>query len=185
MQVTKLMSYMEMSGEQFPVQLSLIQSSELIDMVKNSPAGTFNRTYSDLNEKTLSNKFKTNFNGLDLYSAVRSALFYSSLSVGQVLGDTTMVDTYLGLLQIKYANLVTQHPTAVHAQFEFSWDRLTALSGTDYHRSKNLSHEATGCYHTVEGGGITRMTGATLLANYFTFTIANHSGYMDFYIVPD
>lgn len=184
MQVTKLMSYMEMSGEQFPVQLSLIQSSELIEMVKNAPAGTYNRTYSGLNEKTLSNKFKTNFNGLDLYSAVRSAIFYSALSAGQSLGDTTMTETYLGLLQLKYANLVTQHEAATGYTVEFSWDRLTALSGTDYHRSNNLEHQATGFYLT-NSVGITKMTGATLLGNYFTFTIAQHSGFIDLIIVPD
>ena len=184
MQVTKLMSYMMMSGDQFPVQLSLIQSSELIDMVKNSSAGTFNRTYSDLNEKTLSNKFKTNFNGLDLYSAVRSAIFYTAISDGQTLGDTTMRDTYLGLLQIKSANLVTRHEAAGPYTVEFSWDSLTALSGTAYHRSVNLTHQATGFYNT-NSVGITKMAGATLLGNYFTFTIAQHSGFMDFYVIPD
>ena len=29
------------------------------------------------------------------------------------------------------------------------------------------------------------MAGATLLANYFTFTIAQHYGYIDLYIIPD
>ena len=185
MQVTKLMSYMEMSGDMFPVQLSIIQSSELIDMVKNSPAGTFNRTYSDLNEKTLSNKFKTNFNGIDLYRAVRSAIFYSAISDGQVLGDTTMVDTYLGLLQFKYANLITHHEAAEAYTVDFSWDRLTALSGTDYHKSFDPPYQSTGYYMTVEGGGITRMTGATLLANYYKFTIESHYGFIDLCVVPD
>ena len=57
MQVTKLRSYAYFGTKQFSVNVSLMQSSALIEKVKNATAGTYERTYADLTETSPDNIF--------------------------------------------------------------------------------------------------------------------------------
>ena len=143
MQVTKLRSYAMFGTKQFPVNISLMQSDELIQLFKSNGASTYNRTYSDLHETAPDNIVKRNFDGLDLWKCVRSCDKYVALLPDDPTQDLSTAVEFadrwgLGYQQLLLDNTYTPQYTT-HSLM--SATSMTALSGDPYNTSP-VHHEA-------------------------------------------
>lgn len=78
MDVVNIASYVHFGSHQYPVEISLIRSTALIEHVRELGVSTFERTYSGLTESSLDFKVKENFDGFDLWGAVRKTTTYYS-----------------------------------------------------------------------------------------------------------
>lgn len=76
MDVLNIASYVHYGTHQYPVNISLIRSTALIEHVRAAGASTFNRSYSDLSETSLDANVKQNFDGFDLWGAWRKIEHY-------------------------------------------------------------------------------------------------------------
>ena len=194
MQVTKLKSYAYFGTKQFPVNISLLQSSELIALVKGSPAGTFNRTYSDLTEGSPDNIFKRNFNGLDIWGLTRRADKY----IVKLYDDATPdPDSYIPSLELLgWTAQVLSTDSTYTPQYTdhdiMSATKITALSGDDYDTTP-VHHEATcGGFIFESGTPIVHNFGVGVFERDTLYTIrmypsnTSSNGFMiDIGIVPD
>ena len=154
MQVTKLRSYAMFGTKQFPVNISLMQSDELIQMFKDNGASTYDRTYSDLHEAAPDNIVKRNFDGLDLWKCVRACDKYVALLPDDPTQDLDTAFEYADLwgvggyqqllLDSTYTPQYTSHTL-------MSATSITALSGDPYDTSP-IHHEALIGGYEFSGG---------------------------------
>lgn len=186
MQVTKLISYMYMGSDQYPVDVSFIQSTELINMVKNAEAGTFERNFRDLHELSPDNIFKQNFNGLDIYKAIRKCQFYAGIANGQTLIDTDIRDSVNHIMGFNIKDLLIDKDPPTTYQVLYPYDNLVAEVGTAYNISVNLGAKGIGLYKMASGTGlIQQWIGLNLTTNTLRYYVSNNSGYMYLSIYPD
>lgn len=188
MQVTNLISYVTVGTQQFPVECSLIQSTALYNMIKNAEAGTYSRTYEDLHETSPDNIVKRNFDGLDIYKAVRRCKYYIGIATGQTLVDTDTMDYVNQMLGLNYSNLLLNVDPPGMYTVRYSYTKLIAASGTDYSVPSNETGAGIGCYHLAEGTGlIQRYYAYNLTTNSFVFRLnqTKPSGGFTFYVFPD
>ena len=78
MDVVNIASYVHFGSHQYPVEISLIRSTALIEHVREAGASTFERSYTGLTEASMDFKVKENFDGFDLWGAVRKTITYYS-----------------------------------------------------------------------------------------------------------
>ena len=144
MQVTKLRSYAMFGTKQFSVNVSLMQSDELIELFRNNNASTYDREYQNLHETSPDNIVKRNFEGLDLWKCVRACDKYAALLPDDPTVDLGAAFDFAALFGLSYQQLLIDSSyTPQYTDHELmSATSITGLSGDPYDTSP-VHHEAT------------------------------------------
>ena len=79
MDVLNIASYAHFGSKQFPINISVIRSTDLIEHVRAAGVTTFERTYSGLHANSMDDIVKQNFDGFDLWGAWRRCEHYYSV----------------------------------------------------------------------------------------------------------
>ena len=152
MQVTKLRSYAMFGTKQFPVNISLMQSDELIQMFKDNGATTYNRRYSGLHETSPDNIVKKNFDGLDLWKCVRACDKYVALMHDDPTEDLQTAFEFADRWGLSYQQLLCDSSyTPSGDQAELLATSITALSGDPYNTTSVLHQATVGGYKFQSG----------------------------------
>ena len=135
MDVVNITAYAYKYGVQYPVQIPLIRSSALIEYVKTHGPSTFERTYTGLHEGALDSIVRTNFDGYDLWAAVRACpqyyMYYPSEgSAG--LSDFIKLYNLLGLYVKRLDAPAEETPPSSSYDF-IKLDRIVSVLGEDYY----------------------------------------------------
>lgn len=193
MNVLKLKSYAYFGTKQFPVNISIMQSSAFIDMVKAAGASTFQRSYYNLTETSPNNVFKTNFNGHDIWALTQKADKYIlKLPTDDTSVDISSVNDVCNLLGWDYSILVADNTYTPQYtdHYVMSATKIAALSGAEYDTSA-VHHEAiiggfvisNTLLITKFGAGVFER--ATLNLQAWTNSSLNDPVRVDMMIVPD
>ena len=152
MQVTKLRSYAMFGTKQFPVNISLMQSDELINLFKNNGATTYNRRYSGLHETAPDNIAKKNFEGLDIWKCIRACDKYVALLPDDPTQDLSTAIEFADRWGLSYQQLLCDSsytPGSDHAELYAT--SITALSGDPYDTSHTFHQATVGGYKFQSG----------------------------------
>ena len=161
MQVTKLRSYAMFGTKQFPVNISLMQSDELIQLFKDNGATTYNRSYTSIHETSPDAIVKHNFDGLDLWKCVRACDKYVALLHDDPTTDLQTAFDFAERWGLSYQQLLLDSSyTPQYANHSImSATSITALSGDPYDTSP-VHHEAViGGYEFQSGTPIVKEMG--------------------------
>lgn len=186
MQTIKLASYMYFDSVQYPVDVSFVQSSALIENVKNAAAGTYERTYYDLSETSPDRIFAQNFDGINIYAAIRKQQLYAAIANGQTLVDTDVSDAINALMGWDIKNVVINRDPPTTYQFMYSYTNLKGVSGDTYDLTAALDRKGIGLYNLISGTGIvTSYYGINLTENLTYFQEGQNFGRMEIMVLPE
>ena len=136
MDVVNITAYAYKYGVQYPVQIPLIRSSALIEHVKEVGASTFERTYTGLHEGALDSIVRTNFDGYDLWAALRACpqyyMYYPNQGAAG-LSDFIKLYNLLGLYVKKLDAPAEETPPSSSLEF-VQLDRIVSVLGEDYYQ---------------------------------------------------
>ena len=153
MQVTKLRSYAMFGTKQFPVNISLMQSDELIQLFKDNGATTYNRSYTSIHETSPDAIVKHNFDGLDLWKCVRACDKYVALLPDDPTEDLQTAFDFAGRWGISYQQLLldSSYTPQYTNHSIMSATSITALSGDPYDTSPEHHEAIIGGYDFQSG----------------------------------
>lgn len=97
MDVVNIASYAHYGSKQFPVNISIIRSTALIEHVRAAGATTFERSYSGLHVTSIDDIVSRNFDGFDLWGAWRKCEHYYCIFPPNP-GPSTVVRNLWGML---------------------------------------------------------------------------------------
>ena len=186
MQVLNLHSLAYFGTKQFPVDLPVMLGSDLLNVIGTN-YNNYERSFSDLNETSPDNIFKRNFNGYDVWGAIRKCtqkIFL--LSTDPNPSDTTIPDL-MSLLNLNYSMLrgdssYTLLPTNRFAKATDIYN----TRGVRYGEPSTLGTYSAGRVTFLQGTGtITDFSTGDMCYNHFETHISSNYVYGSFVLYPD
>ena len=133
MDVVNITAYAYKYGVQYPVQIPIIRSTALIEHVREQGASTFERDYQDLHEGAMDATVKNNFDGFDLWAAVKSCpQYYMYYPYQGAAGLSNMIKLY-NLLGIYVKRMEAPADETQPAGDFIHLDRIVSVLGEDYY----------------------------------------------------
>ena len=133
MDVVNITAYAYKYGVQYPVQIPIIRSTALIEHVREQGTSTFERDYQDLHEGAMDATVRTNFDGYDLWAAVRACpQYYMYYPYQGAAGLSNIIKLY-NLLGIYVKRMEAPADETQPAPDYVHLDRIVSVLGEDYY----------------------------------------------------
>ena len=133
MDVVNIASYVNYGSKQFPINISVIRSTDLIEHVRSAGASTFKRSYSGIHVTSIDDIVKQNFDGFNLWGAWRKCEHYYCIFPPNP-GPNTVVRNLWDMLGM-YTRQIDMTDTGISYSSDYSFvhaDSIVNVLGQTY-----------------------------------------------------